>query len=86
LKNFYCNSFEVSSNKEIACLILRFETPDGSAETIYVTICPSGVKALSEMLTKAIVEHEEKYGAIKPWEIKNRNGNTVQAIHVPYLA
>jgi hypothetical protein len=79
-KILYCNSFEVSRSREAFVLIFRFESPDGYKETYYVTLSPSGVDALQELLTKEIEAYTKEYGNIPAgnwcieFEKKNCNG------------
>ena len=63
-KALFCNSFEVSHTKEVFILILRFESPDGYKETVYVTISPAGTAFLKEALDKGLTEYVEKFGKI----------------------
>lgn len=63
-KALFCNSFEVNHTKEVFSLILRFESPDGYKETVYVTISPAGATFLKEALDKGLTEYVEKFGKI----------------------
>jgi len=73
-KTLFCNSFEVGHNKEVFCLVFKFQGPDGSiVETAYVTISPPGTKTLIEQLVVEMKDHEKEHGAVEPWKM---SGNT----------
>jgi len=63
-KVLFCNSFEVGHTKEVVILILRFESPDGFKETVYVTISPAGATVLNEHLGKELADYMKEYGKI----------------------
>jgi len=52
MKTLYCNSFEVSHSKEAFCLILKFESPNGYIETVYVITSPNGAKTFLQLMEK----------------------------------
>jgi hypothetical protein len=86
-KILYCNSFEVSRSKEAFVLIFRFESPDGYKETYYVTLSPSGVAALQELLTKEIKAYTKEYGNIPVgnWHTESEKKNCNENKQ-PYLS
>jgi len=63
----YCNSFEVSHNKEVFCLILKFQKPDGGEIPIYVVINPQGCKTLLNGLTEQMTSYESENGKVEAW-------------------
>ena len=80
-KTLFCNSFEIGHTKEAFILILRFESPDGYKETVYVTISPAGATVLDEHLGKELEEYVKEHGKIDlgTWKTSNtNNGSTAQ--------
>lgn len=75
-KTLFCNSFEIGHTKEAFILILRFESPDGYKETIYVTISPAGAVVFNEHLGKEIADYEKEHGKVEMgnWK-KTQNPN-----------
>jgi hypothetical protein len=86
-KTLYCNSFEVSRSREAFVLTFRFESPDGYKETYYVTLSPSGVVALQELLTKEVEAYTKDYGNIPAgnWHIESEKKNN-SGDKQPYLS
>lgn len=71
MKTLYCNSFEVSHSKEAFCLILKFESPDGYTETVYVTLSPAGAKTLVQLVEKEMEDYEKEHGEVESWITPN---------------
>jgi hypothetical protein len=63
----YCNSFEVSHNKEAFCMIFKFQKPDGSEIRIYVVTSPQGCKTLLNVTAAEMTEYETQYGKVEAW-------------------
>ena len=81
-KTLFCNSFEVGHTKEAVILILKFESPDGYKETVYVTISPAGATVLNEHLGKELEDYVKEHGKIDlgTWKkpSNTNNGNAAQ--------
>lgn len=87
-KVLFCNSFEIGHTKEAFILILRFESPDGYKETVYVTISPAGAATFNEHLGKEIEQYEKEHGKIvvDAWKTQNpNNSNDAKDAHATYL-
>lgn len=77
LKSLYVNSFEVSSNRVVFCVTLKFESPDGTTETVYANISPAGAKTLSQAVAAEVKRFEEKFGVVDIWaERKEAKSNS----------
>jgi hypothetical protein len=79
-KVLFCNSFEVGHTKEAFILILRFESPDGYKESIYVCISPAGATVLNEHLGKEILDYVKEHGkiAVDVWKRQGNNNSNAQ--------
>jgi len=71
----YCNSFEVSHNKEAFCMVFKFQKPDGSEISIYVVTSPQGCKTFLNVTTAEMTEYETQYGKVEPWASPKATGN-----------
>ena len=89
-KTLFCNSFEIGHAKEAFILILRFESPDGYKESIYVCISPAGATVLNEHLGKELEEYAKEHGKIEMGAWKKtqntNNGNAAQDAPKKYLS
>jgi hypothetical protein len=76
-KVLFCNSFEITSTKEIFLLLFRFIAPDAHEETVYVAISPSGAATLHELLGKEVESFVQKFGNIvmENWQTEKPNRN-----------
>lgn len=81
-----CNAFEIGHTKETFTLILRYESPDGHKETVYVVISPAGATILNEHLGKELQEYEKENGKIELGEWKpqkqNLGGSTAEPTYL----
>jgi hypothetical protein len=79
-KTLFCNAFEIGHTKEAFILILRFESPDGYKETVYVTISPAGATVLNEHLGKELEDYVKEHGKIDlgTWKKTANNGNNAE--------
>ena len=86
-KTLFCNSLEVGHTKEAFILILRFESPDGYREAVYVSISPAGATVLNEHLGKELEEYVKKHGQIEmgTWK-RTTNTNNGNADAPKYLS
>jgi len=68
-KTLFCNGFEVGHNKEVFCLIFKFQSPDGNiVETAYVAMTPPGAKTLTQQLEAEMKDYEKENGQVEPWK------------------
>jgi len=83
-KSIFCNSFEIGHTKEAVFLILRFESPDGYKESVYVTISPAGASVFGEHLRKELEDYVKEFGKIElgTWK-KTGNTSNGNAAHDP---
>ena len=79
-KVLYCNSFEIDHNREVVLMILRFEGPDGSRETLYACISPAGAVAFKESLENTLAEYEKKHGKIAATEWRTNRPDTTKNV------
>jgi len=71
-KILFSNSLEVGHNKEVFCLVFKFQSPNGTiVESIYITVSPSGAKTLIELLTAEITQYQKEHGPVEAWKSKN---------------
>jgi len=79
-KTLFCNSFEIGHTKEAVILILRFESPDGYKDTVYVTISPAGATVFNEHLRKELDDYVKEFGNIDmgAWKKLQTNGNNAE--------
>jgi len=71
----YCNSFEVSHNKEAFCMIFKFQKPDGGGEiSIYVVVSPQGCKTILNLTTEEMTAYETQYGKVEAWNVPKNTG------------
>lgn len=75
MKTVYVNSLEVSSSKEVFCLILRFLSPNGDVDVVYAVLSPNGAKTLSTALANEVKSYEQKHGEIQPWILEEPSAN-----------
>jgi len=87
-KSLFCNSFEIGHTKEAFILILRFESPDGYKETVYVTISPAGATVFDEHLKKELEDYVKKHGQIDlgTWKKMSNTNNASTTKDAPYLS
>jgi len=87
-KVLFCNSFEIGHTKEVVILILRFESPDGYKETIYVNISPAGTIVLNEHLGKEIADYVKEYGKIDlgAWKKTQPQNSNSSSAETKYLS
>jgi len=87
-KSLFCNSFEIGHTKEAVILILRFESPDGYKESVYVIISPAGATVLNEHLGKEVEDYVKEHGQIDmgTWKKPSNNDNVRKANDAPYLS
>jgi hypothetical protein len=68
------NAVEVGHNTENFILIFRFQGPDGTQETVYISTSPAGAKTTLDLLGKELQDYETEVGhTVNPW-----NHNTTQ--------
>jgi len=69
-------------------LILRFLSPDGKEETVYVVLAPSGAVALRDVVGKEIDAYVHEFGNIESgdWIRNSTNSNCKQINHNNYLS
>lgn len=87
-KTLFCNSFEIGHTKEAFILILRFKSPDGYKETVYVTISPAGATVLNEHLGKEIEDYVKEHGkiAVDVWKKQGNNNSNPSQEPPKYLS
>jgi len=71
----YCNSFEISHNKEAFCMVFKFQKPDGSEISIYVVTSPQGCKTVLNVTSAEMTEYESQYGKVEAWNSPKNTSN-----------